>query len=147
MARSTFTSEQDYFNAFDEFADGIFRHCYLRAHCREKAKELTMEAFSRLWQFIADGNVVDSARLLLYRMSHELIERERAKGRVPVSEPVGNDGKLDFSVLEMMDVEEQPAAILHYVDGFSLPDIKTILGGSSETYELALRKGASLLRA
>lgn len=147
MAHSSFTSQEDYFAAFDEHVDAVFRHCYLRTHCREKAKELTHGAFQELWDFIAAGNYVDSMKIFLFRVTHQLIEQERRKGTIPVAESVRQlaENTPNFSVLETFEPEEQSAVILHYVDGFTLNEIGAIVGGSLDTHARTLKRGGILL--
>ncbi len=148
MAHSSFTSEQDFAAAYEQYADDIFRHCYLRVFSRDKAKVLMTEAYTRLWQFIAEGNCVDSMRLFLYRMSHQIITREKAAGvvetAVPRLQPQDQD-YAELSLLQQVSPEDRPVLILHYVDGFSLQDISSILDGAVQDHALALRKGTSLL--
>ncbi len=150
MAHSSFTTEQDFSAAFDRYSDALFRHSYLRTRSRDTAKELVMEAFVRLWDFIAAGNFVDSTQMFLYREMHRGIEREKAKGMVPVEHADLQDqpGMAKYvKLLEKLSPDAEPATILHYVDGFTLKDIGTILGGSIRQHADALGQATALLSA
>lgn len=136
MAFSSFTTEEDFIAAFDQYADAIFRHCFLRTHSRAQAKELTEQTFTTLWDFIAAGNYVDSLQLMLYRFSHELIAKSK--------EVAAKDMDADLKPLESVAAPDRPAVILHYVDGFSSQEIQRIIGGSSEQHELAVSRSRSV---
>ncbi len=149
MAHSSFISEEDFAAAYDQYADVIFRHCYLRVLNRETAKELMTEAFTRVWSFIAEGNYVDSMQLLLYRISNELVEETHANVEAPVQASIDEhaDNAPEIGVLSKMSPEDRRVVILHYVDGFSLQEIGSILGGALQDHALALRKGTSFISA
>ncbi len=106
MPPHSFASEQDFSGAYDEYADAIFRHCYLRTFQREQAKSLMAGSFMRLWEFIAEGNDVDSMQLMLYRSANELIAAGWVGG--PEAE---DDGQLDKEPreFEVLPVSLSPA--------------------------------------
>lgn len=66
---------------YEKSADAIFRYCYFRVYDREVAKELTQEAFTRAWQYIADSKPVDNLNALVYQISRNLIYDYREKNK------------------------------------------------------------------
>lgn len=145
MSYSSFTSEEDFAAAYDQYADVIFRHCYLRVFSREKAKQLMMNTFTRLWTFIAEGNYVDSMQLILYRLCHQLIEEDYARSTTLKAQEEVDTNSPEFAVLQQLSPQDRSVLILHYVDGFSLQEIGSILGGPLQDHAMSLRKGTSFL--
>jgi DNA-directed RNA polymerase specialized sigma24 family protein len=142
MAHSGFHSEQDFADAYDTYADAIFRHCYLRTLSRAKAKDVLLESYQRLWQFIAEGNYVDSMKLFLYRAAHKVLEAQQLEGMgVPELQTVDNE----LHLLQQLPSEDRCVLVLHYVDGFSPAEIGTILGGVPNEHAAILSKGKALL--
>ena len=66
-------NDQEFIQAFDEFSDALYRHCYFRVYSKEKAEELVQETFMKAWQYIAKGNEVENMRAFLYRIANNLV--------------------------------------------------------------------------
>ncbi|MBI2594808.1 MAG: RNA polymerase sigma factor, partial [Candidatus Colwellbacteria bacterium] len=76
--------EKEFWQAYEAYADALFRHCYFRMYDRELAKDLVQEAFSRAWSsYFVPGKEVENLRALLYRILNNLIVDE-ARRRKPV---------------------------------------------------------------
>ena len=114
-------------DAYDEYADMIFRHCYLRISEREQAKKVMAETFKQLWLFIARGNTVDSVKIFLFREANTLLQDVQPATALP--EVLRSDS---LKMLQQIAHEHRPLFLLHYVDGFSCNEICQILGGSVE---------------
>lgn len=67
--------------AYDAYADAIFRHCYFRVFSRERAKELMQETFLRAWDQMVKGEEIRHMRGFLYRVANNLIIDESRKKR------------------------------------------------------------------
>jgi RNA polymerase sigma factor (sigma-70 family) len=64
---------KEFGEAYERYSDELFRHCSLRLSDRERALELTQEAFVRAWQYIQRGQEVRELRPFLYRTLRNLI--------------------------------------------------------------------------
>jgi DNA-directed RNA polymerase specialized sigma24 family protein len=71
--------ENEFMQAYDNFADAIFRHCYYRVFDRERGKDLMQETFMRAWQYLNKGEKVLNMRAFLYRIANNLIIDESRK--------------------------------------------------------------------
>lgn len=143
MTHATFITEQEFLAAYDEHADAVFRHCYLRTLDREKSKEVLCEAFQRLWLFIADGNYVDSMKKFLFRATNALITASKADAtRIGAEQPAE---AAMAATLQKLPAEHRPSFLLHSVEGFSAEDIQEILGGKAEHHATMIAQSASLL--
>ena len=72
-------AEKKYLEAYEKFADGIFRHTYLRLGDREKAKDLTQETFLKVWQYLIGCKSVVNFKAFLYKVASNLIIDETRK--------------------------------------------------------------------
>src|SRR3989344_9327840 len=71
--KATQKAEDLFAEAYEQYANEIFRHCYYRAHDRERALELMQETFMRTWEYIAAGHDIDNVRAFLYRSASNLV--------------------------------------------------------------------------
>jgi DNA-directed RNA polymerase specialized sigma24 family protein len=47
--------EEQFLQAYEEYADAIFRHCAMRISDRERGKELMQETFLKAWESVRRG--------------------------------------------------------------------------------------------
>ncbi|MBI2483146.1 sigma-70 family RNA polymerase sigma factor [Candidatus Uhrbacteria bacterium] len=158
--------EQAFLQAYDAYADAIFRFCYFRVFHRERARELAQETFLRTWNYLADGNTVNDLRAFLYTTArHLVIDDARQRDRIPVSldvlveegrEPVGSDGRalgqqLDLraalQVVQELAADDREVLLLRYVDGLPPRDIAIALGVTPNVISVRLHRARQRLRA
>jgi RNA polymerase sigma-70 factor (ECF subfamily) len=157
-------TEHEFEQAYNEYADAIFRHCYFRVFDRERGKELMQEAFMRAWNFLCDGKKIDNMRAFLYRVANNLIVDEiRKKKEVSLDalqkggwDP-GYDETPDMHrrleqgkvlvTLRQMDKDYRDVLIMRYIDGIPPADIAGILGESANTISVRLHRGIKQLRS
>lgn len=72
-------TEREFTQAYEEHADALFRHCYFRVSNRERALELTQEAFMKTWDSVAQGKEINNYRAFLFRVLNNLIIDEYRK--------------------------------------------------------------------
>ncbi len=65
--------EQAFRDAFEQYADELFRHCALRVSDRERAIDLTQKCFTRAWEYVVRGETILQYRPFLYRVLNNLI--------------------------------------------------------------------------
>ena len=79
--------EQQFRDAFERHSDELFRHCSMRISDRERALEITQDAFLRAWQYSQKasqngGEEIREWRPFLYRTLRNLIIDEYRKAKV-----------------------------------------------------------------
>src|SRR6185437_8725896 len=74
--------QQEFADAFERHSDELFRHCAMRIADRERALELTQEAFTRTWEYQCRGNEIHEYRPFLFRTLRHLIIDEYRKGKM-----------------------------------------------------------------
>lgn len=173
MAKATPTSQEEQFQkAFDEYADGLFRHAFFRLNSRDRALEITQDAFLKTWKYVQGGGEVQQFKSFLYRVLNNLIIDEYRKAKEEsldalldedVSETALNlatgsvrdtqeslDEDILFArvrshLLELPD-DYRKVVTLRYIDGFSPKEIAGILGVTENVISVRIHRGIIKLR-
>ncbi len=130
---------------FEEQADGLFRHCYLRVLDRDSGRKLVEQTFSRLWVYVRDVRDVRDMQSLLYRIANGFIhEHRRDLRRRKIEQPVVQDEENAdlLSYLGTLDEEERDIVVMHYVDRPSVEDVANMLESSPSS--VMRRLGSSM---
>lgn len=164
--------EQAYLQAFDDYADALFRHARLRLKDRERAADLVQDAFIKAWDYVSGGGEVRHWKSFLYRVLNNLIIDEyRGKHAEsldalleddPVSEnPLLASGgrdteeeRLDAAMLlervrsRFPELPESYRAVitLRYVDGFSPKEIAAMLELSENVVSVRIHRAVARLK-
>lgn len=161
--------EQAFLEAFDKYADALFRHGYFRVSDKERAKDLVSDAFTRTWDYLVKGNTVDDFRPFLYRTLNRLIIDEYRKKRTESLDALlddldvpegafeelveGSREELEFTLdaqkipqmLEEMPQGYRQVIVLRYFDGLMPAEIADILGESVNTISVRIHRGVAWL--
>lgn len=163
--------EQEFTAAFEAYSDELFRHCSMRLSDRERALELTQEAFLRTWDYIQKGEEVRELRPFLYRtLRHLIIDEYRKKksvslekmaeaGDMPVEDFLPSDdtntleaavermeGKRALEVLQKLPDPYREALTLRYVNGLSPKEIAEIVDESENAVSVRIHRGLKKLK-
>ena len=154
--------EEAFLRAYDDFSDAIFRHCYFRVYDRERAKDLTQEVFTRVWEYIARGSEIRNMRPFLYRVANNLIIDEsrkkkeisldmlHEKGFEPSIEETGKiqrnlDAKSALSFVHKLEDIYREIMVMKFIDDLSLKEIAGILGLSENVVSVRIHRGTKRL--
>jgi len=72
-------AEKAFTQAYEEYADALFRHCSFRIASRDRAIELTQEAFMKTWDSVVQGKEIQNYKAFLFRVLNNLIIDEYRK--------------------------------------------------------------------
>jgi len=158
--------------AYTSYNDELFRHCYLRISDRERAVELTQEAFLKTWNYIEKGNEVLEFRPFLYRTLKNLIIDEYRKmksqsleamventegGSVEALLPPDESNTLEAAInrfegtraleaLKLLPDTYKEVLIFRYVEGLSPKEIAEQLGENENAVSVRVHRGLKKLR-
>lgn len=149
--------------AYEEYKDAIFRHCYFHVFDREKALDLVQEAYIKTWEYISEGNDIDNVRAFLYKVATNLYLNDfRKKKETSLDQlqeagydPPTEDAELsrDFlgeaKVMKTLEKIEEPyrtAVALRYIEDLSPAEIAEITGESANTISVRVTRGVKQLR-
>ncbi len=155
-------TEQEFLQAYDQFADAIFRHCFFRVSDRDLAKDMTQDTFIRTWQAIQKGQQIQNIKAFLYKVAGNLVidyyrkKKElslddlQEKGFDPVKESKQSvdfiDLQLALTELQKLPEKYRQALSLRYVEEFSVAEIAEILGESENVVSVHIHRGIKELR-
>lgn len=156
--------------AFEQYSDALFRHCFFRLSDREKALDLTQETFLRVWKYNENGGEIEDVKAFLYRTLNNLVVDEyRKKKTVSLDSLLEEDGvsegdfddlisndrssfeqaidaKRALVILERLPEKYRTALTLRYVDGLSPKEIAEITNETENVVSVRIHRGLAKLR-
>ncbi|HWP61117.1 MAG TPA: RNA polymerase sigma factor [Candidatus Paceibacterota bacterium] len=167
-------TEQAFLQAFDDYADALFKHAFFRVSNRERAQDLVQDAFLKAWDYVQSGGEVREYKSFLYRILHNLIideyrkkksssldemleneaaapavEAMLAEGSVREAEEALDEETLIGRVREKIaDLPDQyrVALTLRFIDGLSTGEIARAIGVSENVVSVRIHRGVAKLR-
>lgn len=169
--------ERQFKDAFERYSDELFSHCSMRISDRERALELTQDAFMRTWDYARKGGEVREMRPFLYQTLRNLIIDEYRKNKTQSLDSMlensesgameamlpQDDSNTIEAAMERLDAKQALARVndlphmysevllLRYVEGLSPKEIGKIVGESENVASVrihrALKKLKELLEA
>ena len=157
------TEEEKFIQIYDELADSIFRHCYFRIYNYERAKELTQEAFTRAWEYIAKGKRIDNLKAFIYRIATNIIiDESRKKKAVSLDDLTENGFEIKFSGdnniiihaeakiflkhLNKLKEKERTLIVMRYLDDLQPREIAQILEKSENSISVGINRAIKKLK-
>lgn len=155
--------EQQFLEAYDKYADAIFRYCYYRIFDREKAKDFVQESFCRAWKYMSDGKEVDNLRAFLYKIANNVIiddarkkksfslNQLMEKGFFPKTDPREKTenylaGQEILKLVKSLDEKYRDVIIMKYVDDLSTKEIALILNETENNVYVRLNRGFAKIK-
>lgn len=161
-------AQEMFARAYDEHADAIFRHCYLRVYDRELAKDIMQETFMKAWKHYGEegGEKIDNLKSLLYKIATNLIidHSRRPSSKKPDSlekllengfEPGEDrsdkikdelDAKEALKALDYLKDDFKEVLMLRYFNDLSLKQTAEALGISENLVSVRLNRALQELR-
>ena len=163
--------EKEFEEAFEAYADELFRHATLRLPERERAVELVQETFTRVWEYVSKGGEVREYRAFLFRtLRHLIIDEYRKKKTVSLEGMMQED---DESVERMLPTDDsytleaatlrfegaqvlavvaklpdtyREVILLRFVEGMSPQEIAMVLSESENVVSVRIHRGLKKLK-
>ena len=169
--------EQQFKDGFERYSDELFRHCAMRISDRERALEITQDAFMRTWDYVRKGGEVRELRPFLYQTLRNLIIDEYRKAKMHSLEAMvedtegasvenllpSDDTNTVEAAMERLDAKEalrrvdelpelyREVILLRYVEGLSPKEIASIVQETENVVSVrihrALKKMKEILEA
>lgn len=156
--------ETAFIAVYDAHADALFRFALFSVGDRELAKDLVSDTFTKVWGYLAEGNIVENLKAFCYRtLKNLIIDHWRKHRSVSLDvlteagfDPVGDDGRESMEKSEEYRIardaiEALPAAFrevihLRYVEEYSPKEIAELLSISQSLVSVRLFRGSALLK-
>ncbi|MBI4128630.1 MAG: RNA polymerase sigma factor [Parcubacteria group bacterium] len=153
-----------FIQAYEAYADAIFRYFYFRVFDRDKAQDLSQETFTKTWEYLVKGNEVQNIRAFLYQVARNLmIDRSRKKvalsldalhekGFDPgadVRDTLENTLDADRMLVLLKHLEEKyrEVILMRFVEGLSPREIARALDETENVIYVRVHRGLRQLRA
>jgi len=164
--------ERQFKDGFERYSDELFRHCAMRISDRERALELTQDAFMRTWDYVRKGGEVRELRPFLYQTLRNLIIDEYRKAKMHSLEalventegatvetmlPADESNTLE-AAMERLDAKQalkrvsdlpelyQEVLLLRYVEGLSPKEIAGIVEESENVVSVRLHRALKKMK-
>ena len=147
---------------FRQYADAIFRFCFVKVNNQALAEDMTQEVFMRYWQYLRNGKEVTNARALLYTIANNLAKDwYRKKKAIPLEENNDHEAALHshenspetmaryselLSTVEDLSEIDRQLILLRYVEGFEPKDIATLYNQSPNAISVRLNRAVERLK-
>lgn len=154
-----------FLEAYDAYADAIFRYCSFRVPSRVEAEELTQETFMKTWKYMADGGNVENIRAFLYRVAaNGIIDAARKKKEQSLDmlmektghfEPAYDTSRAMENELLAGDIQVELASLSHedqdiivkrYIEDLSPEEIADTLDITANNASVRLNRAIKRLR-
>ncbi|KND49514.1 MAG: RNA polymerase sigma factor [Parcubacteria bacterium C7867-008] len=151
------TTKAYFLDIHEKHADEIFRFCLMKVSNKEKAEDLTQEAFMRFWQSVRRGETIRQERAFLYTLARNLVidwYRKKKESSLDVIQEEGvdfaGDDRADverfaqmneaLAVIDTLDAPSKEAILLRYVEGWSPQEIANLTGETANAVSVRLNR-------
>lgn len=163
---SEHNTHNSFLEAYDAYADDIFRFCLSKINNRDDALDITQETFVKTWEYLEDGNTVDNIRAFLYRVARNRIYdfyRKKKSTSLDHYHEEGfefesdshermiekNNAHISMKILNKLSESDKELLIMRYFDELSIPEIASIIDEKENTVSVkvhrALKKAHQLI--
>lgn len=154
---------EKFLQAYDNYADALFRHCFFKTSDKEVAADLTQQTFLKTWHYIKKGKKVADFRPFLYRTANNLIidwYRKRKEESLDIMTDGGfeisNDDQetqlntaefsLTLNALAKLADKDKDIIILYYIEDLPIKEIAFIIGANEKTTSVKIHRAIKKLR-
>lgn len=161
--------EKAYLEAFEEYADVLYRHSYFRVSDPERARDLVSDTFTRTWDYLVKGNTIDSFRPFLYRTLNRLIIDEYRRKKTESLDGLLDDKNMPEGafeelmegsreeteltldakripfLLEHMPAKHREVVVMRFLDGLMPAEIAELLDIPVNTVSVRIHRGVAWL--
>lgn len=154
--------QQKFLEAYDAYADAIFRYCYYKTSDKELSRDLVQETFTKLWTYLQNGNEIRTMRPFLYQLAGNLVidwyrkhkseslENLMDQGFDPADTKIDHESRAELqwalANLNKLAQSDRDLIIWRYVEDLSPREIADILGEKENTISVRVHRALERLR-
>lgn len=153
----------EFIQAYDTFADAIYRHIYFRIFNRDAAKDLMQDTFARTWDYLRKGKEVQNLKAFLYKVANNLIIDEYRKKKEISLDGLQKNGfdaesrdqeKIAIEIensntlrhIRKLEPHHRDILVMRYVNDLSIREIAEIIGQSENVVSVRINRGVKELK-
>ncbi|HVU75440.1 MAG TPA: sigma-70 family RNA polymerase sigma factor [Candidatus Paceibacterota bacterium] len=99
--------ERAYLEAYEKYADELFKRCYMSLRDRDLARDIVQETYTRAWEYLRKGNQIDYFRAFLYRVANNLVVDVARKRRSTSLDALIEENGLEVRDEDAADPEDR----------------------------------------
>ena len=148
---------------YDLYVKKIYRFVYFKVSSHEEAEDITSEVFLSSWNYISEGNKIDSFSGLLYRVArNKVIDLYRKKSKQQaeniedveladkrdLADDTANKTEIDkiIKTIHKLKQEYQEVITLSYIDELTTAEIAEITNKGKVAVRVTLHRALKKLR-
>ncbi len=153
--------KEDFEKIFQEFSDVIYRLCLYKTSKEEVARDLTQEAFLRLWKSISAEREINKPKEYLYQITRNLIvdyyrlnkpislDQLQEEGFDPKAQEESPAIAAEISILretiDSLEPEFREVIYLRFVEDMKIKEIAQTLGITENLASVRINRGKKKL--
>lgn len=156
--RAFLSSEEAFEATYDQYASMLYRLALSRVNSREDAEDVVQEVFLKLMASYHKIRDDDHARAWLVRVtinqSNDCLRRKKQRAWLPF-EAIAELAAEDETPSPILSITMDPTSaipdkirsviLLHYLEGYPLTEVATMLGISHSAAKMRLARGRKIL--
>ena len=163
MPNSHESTRHAFNEAYELYADGLYRYGTVKLSDAEAARDVVQDTFMRYWDMLRRGTVIREERAVLFTIARRLIiDRYRARKKTSLDalredgfeppDPKAQsperfaEGNHALLALSKLPDEYQDVLTLRFVEGLAPREIAIVLGESSNAVTVRIHRGLAKLR-
>lgn len=157
------TTESMFLSAYEAYNDAIFRYCRFQVSNRDQALDLTQDTFTKTWEYLAKGGVIDNVKAFLYRTATNAIidyRRKKKSGSLDAMMEEGYDAPDNHTVdyasqsdaeivrrtIADLDETYRDVITMRYINELSVKEIAESLGESENNVSVRIHRGIAKMK-
>jgi len=157
------TLQSQFIEAYDQYADELYRFCYFKVSDAERAQDFMQDVFTRYWQTIRSGTDVSHPRALLFTIARNRITDWYRKKKEQSLEAMRDEGKeiadtasADvaqtaeyrhiLTAVEELDEPSREAVLLRFTEGWSPAEIAALNDESANAVSVRINRAIKKLQ-
>lgn len=163
---SEHNTHNSFLEAYEMYADDIFRFCMSKTSNRDDALDITQETFAKTWEYLENDNTVDNIRAFLYRVARNRIYdfyRKKKSESLDAAQEEGyefesddhermvatSNARFSMKILQKLEDTDRELLIMRFIDELSIPEIADITNQKENTVSVqvhrALKKAQDII--
>ncbi len=151
-------SEKELEQTIERYSNTLYRLCLLILKNEQDTQDILQETFLKYYKSAPDFKSEEHKRAWLIRVSqnkckdmlrfskrHQYVPIEDVEEILEIYQQSGMEDQVDFQCLWEMDPKYKSVIILHYVEGYSMEEVASLLGISLAAARKRLQRGRMYL--
>lgn len=148
---------------YDDHAEAIWRHLYMRLGDPERSQELMQEVFARTWDYVRSGKSIAYERAFLYKLARNLFINEIRTDKKARSLDELQEGGFDvqdtrahsdtgahiqelLAHLSGLPDQYQEVLVMRYIDDLQVKEIAKLIGKGETAVSMRIKRGIEALQ-